>query len=71
MGAEALEGERGLGLGAAAGQGLAEQAEVEGARAQQPVEQPRLAQCSDQGAVDVAGGALLREGAQLLFGEGS
>lgn len=71
VGAEALEGQRGLGLRAAAGQGLAEQTEVEGAGVQHPVQQARLAECGDQGAVDMAGVALLGEGAQLLFGKGS
>lgn len=70
MSAEALEGQRGLGLRTAAGQGLTEQTEIEGAGVQHPVQEARAAERGDQGAVDLSGAALLREGAQLLFGEG-
>lgn len=60
--AESLEGQRGLGLRAAAGQGLAQQTEVEGTGGEQPVEQAQFAEGGDEWAVDVARFALLGEG---------
>lgn len=69
--AESLEGQRGLGLRAAAGQGLAQQTEVEGSGGEQPVEQAQFTEGGDECAVDVTRFALLCEGAQLLLGQGA
>lgn len=70
-GAEALEGEGGLGLGAAPGQGLAQQAQVQRPGTQHPAEETQLAQSGQQRAVDAPGFPLLRQWAQLLCGEGA
>ncbi|GBP98803.1 hypothetical protein SSP531S_01960 [Streptomyces spongiicola] len=69
VGAESLEGEGGLGFGAAVGEGFAHQAEVERSCAEQPFQEAEFAECGKEWAVDAAGFALLREGAQSLRGE--
>ncbi len=71
VGAQALEGERGLRLGAGVGEGLPHQTEVEGAGGEQAGEQALLAEFRDQGTIDVARFALLREGAQPVRGQGA
>ncbi|GAA3214368.1 hypothetical protein GCM10020256_15150 [Streptomyces thermocoprophilus] len=71
VGAEALEGEGGLGLGAAMGEGLPHQAQVERAGREEAGEQAEAAQFGDEGPVDPAGVALLGERAQPVGGQGA
>ncbi len=71
MGAQALEGEGGLRLGAGLGEGLPHQTEVEGARAEQAWKEAELAEFGEERAVDVPGFALLREGTQPVHGQGA
>lgn len=68
-GSEALERERGLRLRAAARQRLAQQAEIERTRAEEPVQEPQSAERGDERAVDLARLALLGERAEFLTGE--
>lgn len=71
MAAEALEGEGGLGLRTGVGEGLAEQAEVEGARVEEACQQAVLAEGGDEGAVDAARFALLGDRPQPFGREGA
>lgn len=70
-GAESLEGEGGLGLGAAPGQGLAQHAQVQRPGAQHPAEEAQLAESGQQRAVDAPRFSLLRQRAQLMCGKGA
>ncbi len=71
MRAEALEGERGLSLRTGIREGLPHQAQVDRSGCEQPLQQPQLTELGDEGAVDVAGFALLRERPQPFGGEGA
>lgn len=69
--AEALEGECGLGLGAAVGERFAQQAQFQRARSEEAGEEAALAESGDQGAVHPARFALLRQRAERLGRQGA
>ncbi|CAM5697458.1 hypothetical protein SVIOM342S_06111 [Streptomyces violaceorubidus] len=71
VGAQALEGEGGLGLRAGVGQGLPHQTQVERTRGEQAGQQAEGAEFRDQGSVDAARLAFLGERAQPFGGEGA
>ncbi len=71
VGAQALEGERGLGLGAVLGQGLPHQAQIQGTGGEQAGEQPEVAEFGEQRPVDAARLALVGERAQPFGGHGA
>lgn len=67
--AQPLEGERGLGLRAGAGEGLAHQAQVEGPGAEQPFQKAEPAELGDERPVHLPRFALLGKGREPLGGE--
>ncbi|GGZ25418.1 hypothetical protein GCM10010365_52080 [Streptomyces poonensis] len=71
MGAQALQGEGRLRLGAGVGEGLPGQAQVQRAGGEQAAQQPQSAELRDERAVDAARLALLREGPQAFRREGA
>ncbi len=69
VGAEPLEGEGGLGLGAGLGQGLPHQAQVQRAGVEQPREQAQPAEFGEERTVDAAGFPLVGTRAQPFCGQ--